>query len=252
MNRPKVIVHADASIDGRITLAPGVLLLYPQERWQAISPPSEVFNWLKSTHQPDSYLEGSYSFLAEGEEPDPLPIYAGELSSLYQDFLPEAIVERPGKRGWFTAVDSRGRIRWLYKEYPGEEWKGWYPLVLVCEQTPANYLSYLQCEMVPYLVAGKERVNLSQGLEKMARLLGIQTVLSTSPGKLGGALLRAGLVDELSLDFFPAIIGGTRTPSLFESPELLPDQLPTRLDLLSAHVNKDGRVWLRYQVEQET
>ena len=46
--------------------------------------------------------------------------------TLYRDFLPDAVVNRPGQCGWFTMVDSRGRVRWGYKEWPGEEWAGWH------------------------------------------------------------------------------------------------------------------------------
>ena len=72
MNRPQVVLYGQVSVDGRLTLAPGVLL------------------------------------------------------ALYRDFLPAAVVNRPGQRGWFTMVDSRGRVRWVYKEWPGEEWAGWH------------------------------------------------------------------------------------------------------------------------------
>ena len=38
----------------------------------------------------------------------------------------------------------------------------------------------------------------------------------------------------------PELIGGTATPTLFDSPELDSDELPTRLELISAHVPADG------------
>jgi len=127
-------------------------------------------------------------------------------------------------------------------------------MVIVANQTPPECLAYLQKETIPYLVAGEERVNLKLALEKMKSLLGVACVMSTSPGKLGGALLRAGLMDEINILFIPAIVGGFDTPSLFESPELKPNEWPTRLKLISAQVLADGRVWLRYHVipEQES
>ena len=67
---------------------------------------------------------------------------------------------------------------------------------------------------------------------------------------LSGALLRQGLVDEINLDFFPSVIGGTTTPSLFRSPELGETERPARLSLVSNETQVDGRVWVRYRVER--
>jgi 2,5-diamino-6-(ribosylamino)-4(3H)-pyrimidinone 5'-phosphate reductase len=251
MNKPKVVIYADVSVDGRLTLAPDVLLLFGDERWDAIAPPSDVNNWLMFTHKPGALMEGSNSFVPSRYVPKPLPPVAGDRGGLYQDFLPESVLRRATGQPWFTVVDSRGRVRWTYtgepgKEAPGSE--GQHLLVFITRGTPAEYLAYLQSESVPYLVAGQERVDLREALEKLTTCLGVQCVLSTSPGKLGGALLRAGLVDEIDVDFFPAIIGGAGTPTLFESPALQAGEWPTRLKLLTAQVQTGGRVWLRYEV----
>ena len=249
VNRPRVVVHAVASVDGRITLAPDVLLLYGDERWKAVAGSSDdVYERLKLTHEPQAFLEGSGSFVASNTEPGHLPAVTGDPKSLYQDFLPDALVHRPGHRGWFTVVDSRGRVRWAYKEWPEERWEGWHLLVLVAHHTSPEYLAYLQREDIPYLVAGEERVDLRLAMEKLGSQLEVGCVVSTSPGKLGGALLRAGLVDEVGVEFFPAVIGGFETPSLFDSPALRPDEWPAQLELISAQVHTEGRVWLRYRV----
>jgi riboflavin biosynthesis pyrimidine reductase len=251
VTKPKVVVYADVSADGRLTLAPDVVLLFQDERWDAIAGPSDVYEWLKFIHKPQALMEGSNSFIPSHWKPDPLPPVEGDPAKLYQDFLPESVVNRPGQRGWFTVVDSHGRVRWKYTGEPGKEApdsEGQHLLVFVARRTPAEYLAYLQHENVPYLVAGQERVDLRKALEKLSSRLGVQCVLSTSPGKLGGALLRAGLVDEINLDLFPAAIGGTNTPTLFESPALKPNEWPSRLRLISIQAHSGGRVWLRYAV----
>lgn len=248
-NRPKVVVIQAASADGRLTLSPDTLLLFGDERWNAVAGEgSELWSRLKAQLEPGAILEGSGSLVLDGTTPDPLPPVTEDTAGLWEDFLPDEIVNRPGHRGWFTVVDSRGRVRWLYKEFPGEEWAGWYLMVLVARQTPAEYLAYLRREKIPYLVAGDARVDLRAALGKLADRLGITCVLSEAGGRLNGALLRAGLIDEVNLDIFPALIGGTATPSLFDSPELLPGELPTRLSLISAEARDDGHVWLRYAI----
>ena len=231
MERPRVIVGGTVSVDGRLTLAPGVLLMFGDERWQAVAGESDIMRRLMMLHQPQAFFGGSASLVPDEAGATPLPEYEGDPTPLYSDFLPEAVVNRPGHRGWFTVVDTRGRIHWAYKEWPSEEMAGWHLLVVVSHATPASYLAYLQAETIPYLVAGKERADLRLELEQ-----------------LHGAMLRAGLVDEVSVEFFPALIGGFRTSTLFDSSELAPDEWPTRLELMSAEVQAGGHVWLRYLV----
>jgi len=249
MNKPKLIVHSVASIDGRITLAPETLLLFGDERWKAVAGSGEdVYRKIMTTYHPQVILEGSGSLTLDTATPEALPPFNGETSPLYEDFLPAAIVERKGQRGWLAVTDSRGRVRWLYKEYPGEEWQGWHLLVLTSRSTPPQYLAYLQRENIPYLVAGDEQVDLTQVLEKLHTALGVNCIVSTAGGRLNGALLRAGLVDEVDLQFFPAVIGGRGTPALFDAPPLRADELPTRLELISSQVQEDGRIHLHYRV----
>lgn len=249
MNRPKVVIYGGVTLDGRLTIAPGVLLMFGDERWDSFAgSDEEIANWLREKHKPQAYLEGSGSLVTPTEKPKPLPPTRDKPEILYQDFLPGSVVKRPNHGGWFCTVDSKGLIRWAYKEFPSEEWRGWHLMVIVANQTPVEYLAYLRRENIPYLVAGKERVNLRLALEKMKSQLGVTSVVSTSPGKLGGALLRAGLVDEVNILVLPSIIGGFETPSLFQSPELESDEWPTPLRLIWAQVQSDGRVWLRYEV----
>ena len=253
MSKPKVVIYGDVSVDGRLTLAPDHLLLFCDQRWEAVAPKSNVYDWLMFTHKPEAMMEGSNSFVYSQCVPSPLPPVRSNPRELYRDFLPEAVVHNAARQAWFTVMDSRGRIRWTYtgeprKEAPGSE--GQHLLVFVTGRTPPEYLAFLRRENVPYLIAGEDRVDLAIALEKLASRLGVKCVLSTSPGKLAGALLRAGLVDEVDIDFFPAIIGGTDTPALFQSPALKPDEWPTRLKLLAVQVQANGRVWLRYEVVQ--
>jgi 2,5-diamino-6-(ribosylamino)-4(3H)-pyrimidinone 5'-phosphate reductase len=143
---------------------------------------------------------------------------------------------------WFTAVDGRGRIRWTEKH------PGWDVLALVCRSTPADYLGYLRRQRICYLVSGHNRVELAKALSAMATQLGIRCVLSTAGGGLNGALLRAGLIDELSLTLAPALVGGLGTPSVLDGPPLAVGERPTPLRLLSLHADTAGTVRLRYEV----
>lgn len=251
MDRPYVVTFTLASLDGKITLAPDVLLLHGDERWSEMAGSvDDVYQRLMNQHHPGAFLEGSGSFLLDNATVEPLPAPEGQAGDLYRDYLPDPVVNHPQRRGWFTAVDGRGRIRWMFKEWPDEAWAGWHALALVGRHTPAGYLAYLRREEIPYLVAGTGPVNLGLALEKMRTILGVKTLISTAGGRLNGALLRGGLVDEVNIDFFPALVGGRGTPSLFDAPPLRPDEAPVRLRLVTAEVQGSGRLQVRYRVER--
>ena len=72
----------------------------------------------------------------------------------------------------------------------------------------------------------------------------------TGGGRLGGSLLRAGLVDEVDVDLLPALIGGRGTPAPFDAPPLSPGETPVDLDLMAAEITAGGRLRLRYSVRR--
>lgn len=254
MNRPEVLVIQEASLDGKLAISADRPLLYGDERWEVLrgSGGTDVLEWILQNRVVQATLEGSRSFVRETDVPEPLPVFEGDARELTQDYLPEEVVGREGHRGWFMAVDSRGRVRWLYKDgYPGDEtWRGWHLLVLVSRRTPVDYLAYLQREKIPYLVSGEARVDLAEALEKVRERLGVEILLSTAGGVLNGQLLRAGLVDEIHLQVLPGIVGD-QAPALFKGYELGEMGAPVRLRLLSCLVQEGGQVWLRYRVDQD-
>jgi riboflavin biosynthesis pyrimidine reductase len=248
--RPRVVVSVSASADGRLTLRRDCLLLEEDaaKLWRSLQPPgAQAVEDARSAeidrrHHPQAVLEGSGSLVPHDAGPilDP----AGDAAEdLYQDFLPDEVLHRPGHEKWFAVVDGRGRVRWTMTRN-GE----FDLLVLVARATPATYLAYLRREGICYLVAGQDRVDLGGALRRMRERLGVTCIVSTAGGGLNGALLRAGLVDEIELVVLPAAIGGSGTPAIFDGPALADGEQPTRLRLASTHVGGDGVLWLRYDV----
>ena len=251
--RPRVVVSVSATVDGRVTLRRDRLLMDAETArvWQSLLPPSASAveaaraSQLESLYQPRAVLEGSGTFVTDDAGPlAGLPAdFAEPIDVLRSDFLPAEVVERPGHAKWFAVVDSRGRVRWSMKG--NDEFD---LVVLVARATPAAYLAYLRRERIAYLVAGQERVDLAEALLRLRETLGVTCVVSAAGGRLNGALLRAGLVDEIQVLMLPAIVGGRDTPSIFDGPGLLEGETPAKLRLLSAQAEPDGLLWLRYEV----
>jgi 2,5-diamino-6-(ribosylamino)-4(3H)-pyrimidinone 5'-phosphate reductase len=252
MNRPEVITLQEASLDGKLAVSSDQPLLFGDERWESMRgfKSFNLFKWLMTNRGIQATLEGSNSFLRACDTPEALPSFEGDPTSLYQDYLPKEIVHREGHRGWFIAVDSRGRIRWRYKDgYPGDEtWIGWHAMVLVSKNTPPAYLYYLRKETIPYLICGEKQVDLKNALAKMKNVLHINTLLATAGGVINGLLLKEELVDEINIEFLPGIVGGGDAPSLFKGFVLCNGESPVLLKLLSCTVQSGGQVWVRYEV----
>lgn len=251
--RPRVVVSVNASVDGRVALRRGSPLLQEAEgkAWGTLWPASTQSleaarsGEMARAHAPEAILEGSGSLVADAVGPlaELDAVFEGLDEELYADFLPAAVRERPGQRKWFTVVDGRGRVRWTIKS------QGEYDvLVLVARATPRSYLAYLRAEGISYLVAGETQVDLGAALRRMRKKLGVSCVVSTAGGGLNGALLRAGLVDAIDLLVCPALVGGLGTPSVFDGAPLEAGEAPTRLQLISAQVEADGVLRLRYDV----
>jgi riboflavin biosynthesis pyrimidine reductase len=239
------------SVDGRVTLAPGVNLMAGDARWEATTAGvGDPYDWVRRVHDPQVLLEGSGSFLSDASE-GPAPDAGGpQRAEESESFLPAGVVEVAGRR-WFAVVDGRGRIQLQFTEWPDPAWAGWHALVLTSHCAPAEHLAWLRERGIPYVVLGQQRVDLPAALRLLGDRLGVRTVVCTGGGRLGGALLRAGLVDEIDLDVLPVAIGGRGTPALFDAPPLGPDQWPTRLELLNAETLPGGRVRLRYTVQRQ-
>lgn len=252
MERPYIFVVVSASLDGRMALGPN------RTQWEELDDPrneapyggsgiwEDVVNIMYEIHNPQAEMQGSGSFVKEGDELSPLPAFEGDVEQLYMDFLPDEVVNKQGHETWLVVVDSRGRMRSGYK---GDEASGSAVLHLVSHATPTEYLAFLQRERIPYVIAGDDRVDLPTVMQKLKAKLNVECLLSMAGGRLNGALLRAGLVDEVNILFTPRLIGGFDTPALFDSPDLGEDEWPTPLEMVSVEVRANGNLWARYRVE---
>jgi 2,5-diamino-6-(ribosylamino)-4(3H)-pyrimidinone 5'-phosphate reductase len=203
VQRPHVVAHVAVSLDGATT---------------GFEPDLGRFYGLVATWQEDVTLTGADTVLAQ------------------ESALAAAPGPGPNPDGALLAVvDGRGRVR----EWAALRAAGFWRDVLAVHaaRTPPRPAD----RAVEELVVGDERVDLAGLLTELGRR-GTRVVRVDSGGGLLGALLGAGLVDELSLLVHPVLAGGgPRWWGPREGPR-------TALALVGTQAFDDGVLWLRHRV----
>ena len=144
-----------------------------------------------------------------------------------------------------AAVDSRGRLPGLGQLRDQPYWRD--VIALCSEATPADHLHRLDAAGVSSIVAGTERVDLRGALEALAEQHDVGVVRVDAGGSLVGALLRQGLVHEVSVVIEPRLVGGETHRWLVRAPDAAPGEA-VAMTLRGMERFDDGAVWLRYDV----
>jgi len=87
---------------------------------------------------------------------------------------------------------------------------------------------------------------LQLALEKIGDDFGVRTLMLEGGGRINGAMLRAGLIDEVSVLVAPLADGRIGRPTLFDVAD--DDMIPSGLVLEHVERRADDVVWLRYSV----
>jgi 2,5-diamino-6-(ribosylamino)-4(3H)-pyrimidinone 5'-phosphate reductase len=220
---PRVVMFNEISVDGRI---------------DGFSVDMGRYYGLAARWEADAMLSGSNTLLnAYGPE-----------ESLEED---DSAFEPPSRdpedtRQLLVVADSRGRLRSWHRLRKGPYWRD---VIALCSRaTPQSALGYLRARHVETIVVGAEQVDLRAALEELNTRHGVELVRVDSGGTLNGALLRAGLVSEVSVLINPSLVGGANPGTIFRAPGLAAsgDVIPLKLIHLE-RVADDG-VWLRYEV----
>jgi riboflavin biosynthesis pyrimidine reductase len=233
----RLITFNTVSVDGRIAVSRSTPSMY-DPRWKPLDrfQPVDVM----SVHGARVHLEGSNSFVAR-DAPQAVFDDRREVSIPVGDFLPETLHTHSGK--WMVVVDSRARARWSSSERGDTKLA-----VLISSTTPAPYRRVLREYEVPYFQVGDGRVDLGQAVDRLSEVFGVDRIVSTAGGVLNGALLRAGLVDEIDIQILPAVVGRAEAPAIFEGYDFGAAGSLRDLELIAAETRPDGSIFIRYAV----
>jgi riboflavin biosynthesis pyrimidine reductase len=217
------------STDGRIVV----------DGWPDTGPVRREYEQIHESFDPDGWLCGRVTM-----EP-----FAGGLRSEAEVAReragggPREDFTAPGEHDSFAfAVDPSGRLAWESNDIDGD-----HVVAVVSERVSDDYLAFLRDRGVSYLLAGARDVDLTVALEKIGARFGVRTLMLEGGGRINGGMLRAGLIDEVSLLVAPVADGRIGTPALFDVDG--GDVSPRGLALEAVERRADDVLWLRYRVK---
>lgn len=216
------------SLDGRIIV----------QRWGHAVPGRAEYEITAATFESQAWLCGRVTMekdFTKGRQPDLQPV-AAPLDR--RDFVAPHAAE-----SFVIAVDAHGKLGWDAADIDGE-----HLIEVLTEQVSDEYLAYLRRLGISYVFGGAASLDFAVVLDKLARLFPIKTLLLEGGGHLNGSLLKAGLIDELSLLHYPVIDGASASAAVFEQGD--DPGSAVRLRLLAVQQRPHDIVWLRYAVEQ--
>ncbi|TVT39544.1 RibD family protein [Hymenobacter setariae] len=228
LQKPRVICHMMSSLDGRIIV----------QRWGDDVPGRDEYEATAATFESQAWLCGRVTMekdFTKGRQPDLQPVTAPLDRT---DFVAEHEAD-----SFVVAVDAHGKLGWETADIDGE-----HLIEVLTEQVSDEYLAYLRRLGISYVFGGAESLDFAVVLDKLARLFPIQTILLEGGGHINGSLLKAGLIDELSLLHIPVIDGAAASAAVFEEGDA-PGPAP-HLRLLSVEQRPHDVVWMRYEVKK--
>ena len=222
---PYVVIHNEMSLDARM---------------DGLEVDMGRFYTLAGTWHEDCTLVGSETLLAGmpelGDASEPVALEPGD-----DGHEGGASADAP----LLAAVDSRGLLPGL-GQLRGQPY--WRDVVALCAaRTPAAHLGLLRADGVSAIVTGDERVDLRRALEVLEDEHGVKTVRVDAGGSLVGALLREGLVHEVSVVIEPRLVGGESHRWLMRAADAGPGDVVS-LRLRELERLDDDALWLRYDV----
>ena len=227
--RPRVICHMMAAVDGRIVTEGWPLSPEGRRQYEQVHEHFDAQGWLCGRVTMEQHF-------AQGRRSD-AEVARRHVGGPREDWI------APGDHDSFAfAVDPDGKLEWESGDIDGD-----HVVTILSERVSDDYLASLRERGVSYLLAGREDVDLPLALDKIGARLGVRTLMLEGGGGINGSMLRAGLVDEVSLLVVPVVDGRVGTPALFDVEG--EDVTPWRLALEDVERRADGVLWLRYRVE---
>lgn len=227
--KPYVICHMCTSLDGKIM----------GHRWGKLpgyKHESDLFETTAASFGIGAWLVGTTTM-------DEFDGRKTKLPRAPKNFRRQDHIANPKAKGLAIGADAKGVLRFQENEVGGD-----HVVLLVTDRVSNDYLAHLQGAGVSYLFCGKKQIDLPTALEKLAKYFRLRKLMLQGGGKFNGAMLKAGLIDEISHLTVPVADGGVGVQSMFDIPGDAATKSAATLRLMSHKLMPGGIIWARYKV----
>jgi riboflavin biosynthesis pyrimidine reductase len=227
--KPYVICHMCTTIDGRIR----------SDRWGKLPgrlSSAKLFETTAASFGIGAWLVGTTTMREFAG-----PHFA--LKRAAQQIERTDYIANPKAKSFAIGTDGRGVLRFKHSEVDGD-----HVVLLLSQQVSNDYLAHLRSAGVSYLFCGRERVDVRLALRKIGKALGLRKLMLEGGGTFNGALLKAGLVDEISQVIVPIVDGSRGVAGIFDMPGEPSRKAAATLRLIEHRKLPAGVNWIRYRV----
>ena len=227
--RPYVICHMCTTIDGRIL----------GDRWGKLPSykhESDLFETTAASFGIGAWLVGTTTM-------DEFDAQKSKLPTAPRSFVRTDHIANKSAKRLAIGSDAKGVLRFKKSAVKGD-----HVVLLVTDRVGNDYLAHLQTAGVSYLFCGQKQIDLHRALQKLARAFKLRKLMLQGGGKFNGAMLKAGLVDEISHITVPVADGGVGISSFFDISGDPPPKAAATLRLISHKQLRGSVIWARYRV----
>lgn len=233
-DRPYIICHMISTIDGKITGANNVDI-FDDEYFELYTKTEDLLG------EKSGWLLGRVTMQMFASKE------SSELESPKKEVSLEDYIAPHTNTKFMFGVDAKGLLRWNNNQIKLSNVREPLHLVIVVtENTPKEYLYYLQEKQISYLISGKTEIDLISLLNKIKENFGVEKLLLEGGGILNGSLMSSDLIDEISVVLTPVVVNQSSAPSLFENKNSEKLDLK-QFSLLGVEKLEKDSLWLRYK-----
>jgi riboflavin biosynthesis pyrimidine reductase len=191
------------SIDGKVT---GEFLSRPE-----CEKATEIYYNINRDLKSNGFICGRVtmeSSFTNGWYPD-LAEYAPVKLGSKTDFIPKEL------SGFYAvAFDTNGKLGLISNRIVDDDpgYGGAQIIEVLSENTDERFLGYLKSKNIPYIFAGKDKIDVKLALFKLKSVIGAETLLLEGGSIINGAFQNADVIDELSIVVAPVVADANDKP----------------------------------------